>query len=215
MRNRLAAVCLVAAWLAAVPAAAQLTLGPKPLRIVLLVDSSSEVSSMINPFRAGLKAFLDGVPEGSEIALITTGGQIRIRTQPTSDLDKVQKAAASFAQDGGANAFLDTLLEADQRFLRKATDRRSVFVILTTDNGASRGEPRVDDYNKFMRDFLQRGGLAYGIVVHTGTGGMGVTSDIIQNLTSNTSGTYDSINVATAVPDKMKTVAIHVSALVP
>jgi hypothetical protein len=215
MRNRSAAVCLLAAWFVAVPAAAQLTLSPKPLRIVLLVDSSSEVSSMINPFRAGLKAFLDGVPEGSEIALITTGGQIRIRTQPTSDMDKLQKAAGSFAQDGGANAFLDTLLEADQRFLRKATDRRSVFVILTTDNGASRGEPRIDDYNKFMRDFLQRGGLAYGIVVHTGNGGMGVTSDIIQNLTSNTSGTYDSINVATAVPDKMKTVAIHVSALVP
>jgi len=39
MRNRSAAVCLLAAWLVAVPAAAQLTLGPKPLRIVLLGDS--------------------------------------------------------------------------------------------------------------------------------------------------------------------------------
>jgi hypothetical protein len=219
VRNRSAAVCLVAAWcvalFAAMPSAAQLTLGPKPLRIVLLVDSSSEVSTMINSFRAGLKAFLDGVPEGSEIAFITTGGQIRIRTQPTSDMDKLRKAAASFAQDGGANAFLDTMLEADQRFLRKVTDRRSVFVILTTDNGASRGEPRIDDYNKFMRDFLQRGGVAFGIVINTGTGGMRTTSDIIQNLTNNTSGTYDSINVATAVPDKMKTLAAHLSALVP
>lgn len=213
MRNLSAALCLMTAWFAAAPVAAQLSLGPKPLRIVLLVDSSSEVSAMVNPFRAGLKAFLEGVPEGSEIAFITTGGQIRIRTQPTSDMDKVQKAVASFAQDGGANAFLDTMLEADQRFLKKATDRRHVFVILTTDNGASRGEPRIDDYNKFMNDFLQRGGLAYGIVVHTGGGGMSTTSDIIQNLTSNTRGTYDSINVATAVPDKMKAVAARLSAL--
>src|SRR5262245_48879299 len=176
MRNRSAALFLMTAWFAAVPAAGQLTLGPKPLRIVLLVDSSSEVGAMINPFRAGLKAFLDGVPEGSEIAFITTGGQIRIRAQPTSDMDKLRKAAASFAQDGGANAFLDTMLEADQRFLKKASDRRHVFVIVTTDNGASRGEPRIDDYNKFMNDFLQRRGRAYGVVVHTGGGGMSATS---------------------------------------
>src|SRR5215475_10824511 len=161
MRNRLAAVCLIAVWLTTTPAAAQLSLGTKPLRIVLLVDSSSEVSPMITSFRAGLKAFLDGVPEGSEIAFITTGGQIRVRTQPTSDRDKLQKAVGTFAQDGGANSFLDTMLESDQRFLKRATDRRSIFVILTTDNGAQRGEPRIDDYNRFMNDFLRRGGLAY------------------------------------------------------
>lgn len=215
MKYRLAAACLMAILLATAAAAAQLRLAPRPLRVVLLVDSSSEVSALINPFRAGLKAFLDGVPEGTEIAFITTGGQIRVRTQPTSDMEKLQKAAASFAQDGGANSFLDTMLEADQRFLRKATDRRDVFVILTTDNGASRGEPRIDDYNKFMNDFLRRGGIAFGIVIHTGRVGMSATSDIIQNLTSNTSGTYDSINVATAVPDKMKAVAARLSALVP
>jgi hypothetical protein len=213
MRNRLAALCLMIGGLAAVPAVAQLSLGPKPLRIVLLVDSSSEVNAMINPFRAGLKAFLDGVPEGSEVAFITTGGQIRVRTPPTSDLDKLQKAAGSFAQDGGANAFLDTLLESDQRFLKKATDRRPVFVILTTDNGAGRGEPRIDDYNKFMKDFLQRRGHAYGIVVHTGGGGMSATSDLIDNLTSNTSGTYESINSPNTVPDKLKAIAARLATL--
>src|SRR5262249_61931369 len=96
---------------------------------------------MINPFRAGLKVFLDGVPETSEVAFITTGGQIRVRAQPTNDMDKLHKAVGSFAQDGGANAFLDTMLESDQRFLKRATDRRQVFVSVTTDNRATRGEP--------------------------------------------------------------------------
>jgi len=213
VRNRPAVVCLLIAWLTAAPVAAQLILSPRPLRIVLLVDSSSEVSAMINPFRAGLKAFLDGVPEGSEVAFITTGGQIRVRTPPTSDMDKLQKAVGTFAQDGGANSFLDTMLESDQRFLKKVTDRRHVFVILTTDNGAQRGEPRVDDYNRFMNDFLRRGGLAYGVVVHTGGGGMSVTSDIIHNLTNNTNGTYESINAPTAVPDKMRAIAVQLAAL--
>jgi hypothetical protein len=213
MRNRRAAVCLLAAWFIAAPASAQLLLGPRPLRIVLLVDSSSEVSAMINPFRAGLKAFLDGLPEDAEVAFITTGGQLRVRMPPTSEVDKLQKAAGAFAQDGGANSFLDTMLEADQRFLKKATDKRHVFVILTTDNGAGRGEPRIDDYNRFLNDFLQRRGLAFGVVVHTGGGGMSATSDIISNLTSNTDGTYDSINAPTAVPDKMKAIAARLSAL--
>jgi hypothetical protein len=167
---------------------------------------------MINPFRAGLKAFLDGMPEGSEVAFITTGGQIRVRTQPTSDMDRLQKAIGTFAQDGGANSFLDTLIESDQRFLKKATDRQPVFVILTTDNGAARGEPRIDDYNKFMNDFLQRRGHAYGVVVHT-SGGMSATSDIVQNLTSNTNGTCEPINAPTAVPDKMKAIAARLGTL--
>lgn len=171
MRNRLTSVCLMTVWLAALPAAGQLSLGAKPLRIVLLVDSSSEVSAMINPFRAGLKAFLDGVPEGSEVALISTGGQIRVRTQPTSDMEKLQKAVGGFAQDGGANAFL------------------------------------------FMKDFLQRRGHAYGIVVHTGGGGMSATSDFVENLASNTSGTYEPVNSATAVPDKMKAIAARLASL--
>jgi Mg-chelatase subunit ChlD len=213
VRNRRAAWCLLAVWLIAAPALAQLILSPRPLRIVLLVDSSSEVSAMINPFRAGLKTFLDGLPEGTEVAFITTGGQLRVRMPPTSEMDKLQKAVGGFAPDGGANAFLDTMLEADQRFLKKATDKRHVFVILTTDNGAGRGEPRIDDYNKFLNDFLQRGGLAFGVVVHTGGGGMTATSDIIRNLTSNTNGTYDSINAATAVPDKMKAIAVQLAAL--
>ncbi len=64
-----------------------------------------------------------------------------------------------------------------------------------------------------MNDFLQRRGHAYGVVVHTGGGGMSATSDIIQNLTSNTNGTYEAINAPTAVPDKMKAIAARLSTL--
>jgi hypothetical protein len=213
MRKRVGLTCLVALFLAVTTVAAQLVVSTKPLRVVLLVDSSSEVASMINPFRAGLKAFLDGTPEDAEIVFITSGGQLRVRTQPTADRDTLQKALGSFAPDGGANAFLDTLLESDQRFLKRATDRQNVFVILTTDNGAGRGEPRIDDYNRFMRDFMQRHGQAYAVVVHTGGGGMSATSDIINNLISNTRGTYDSMNSANAVPDKMKAIAARLAAL--
>jgi len=212
MRKPLGQWCLLAICLFATPALAQSLNGAaagRPVRIVLLVDSSTAVAVMLNQFRAGLNAFIDAAPEDAEIAFITTGGQIRIRTQPTSDRQKLHKAASGFASDGGANAFLETMIESDQRFLKKAPDRRPVFVILTSDNGSSRGEPRLDDYNKFVNDFLQRRGHAYGIVVRGS--GIGPTSDIVSNLTKNTDGTYDVINTANSLPDKMKAIAARIA----
>jgi hypothetical protein len=164
---------------------------------------------MINPIRAGLNAFLDGLPDDADVGFITTGGQIHIKTQPTRDRDRLHKAANGFASDGGGNAFLDTLLESDQRFLKKTTDRRHVFVMLTTDDGFSRGEQRVDDYNKFMNDFLQRRGRAYGIVLRGQ--GIGPVSEIVNNLTTNSGGTYDVINSPNSLSDKMKAIAAHIS----
>src|SRR5262245_10908816 len=209
MRTGLGLSCALVACFAATPITAQPTLNTKPARVMLLVDSSSAVGNMLTQFRAGLNAFIDGLPEDTEVGFITTGGQIRIRVQPTTDRDKLHKAASGFASDGGANAFLDTLLEADQRFLKKVADHRHVFVIVSTDDGSSRGEPRIDDYNKFMNEFRQRPGRAYGIVVRGS--GMGPISEIINNLTSNTRGTYEVMNTANALAEKMKAIATRIA----
>ncbi len=98
----------------------RLALGKAPMRIVLLVDSSAAMSSMINNFRAGLDAFIDTLPAEHELTFISTGGQIRVRTQPSSDRLKLKFETARFASDSGANAFLDTLMESDKRFLKTA-----------------------------------------------------------------------------------------------
>ena len=181
------------------------------LRIVLLVDSSGAVGPHVNQFRAGVSAFLDVIPEDQEIAIISTGGQLRIRVPPTTDRERLRRAVQSFTSDGGGNAFLDTLLEADKRFLRTAPERRPVFVVVTTDSGATSGDVRIDEYNKFMRDFHQRGGRAHGIVLQ-GRLNVGATTDILMNLTGNTGGFYDSLVVANALADRMKVLAENVAA---
>ena len=109
-------------------------------RIVLLVDSSTSVGPMINTFRDALNAFVDAVPDEHEVTFISTGGQIRVRTPPTTDRVKMQTEIARFASDGGANAFLDTMIEADRRFLKTAPGQWPVLVIVTTDNGETRRE---------------------------------------------------------------------------
>jgi tight adherence protein B len=208
-KRRFAAVIPVLLVFAVCAASAQRR-GPGPLRIVLLVDSSGTVAQMLPQFRAGMTAFLDALPGSPEIALITTGGQIRIRVPPTTDREKLHKAINSFAADGGGNSFLDTLLEADRRFLVNSGDRRPVFVIMMTDGTMSRGDARVDQYNDWVSTFLRRGGRAHGIVVRGINSG--ITTEVLMNLTNNTGGFYDSLAVANALPDRMKVLASMVAA---
>jgi len=207
-KRRFAAV--IAALLVFAVGAATAQRGPGPLRIVMLVDSSGTVAQMLPQFRAGMNAFLDALPGSPEIALITTGGQIRIRVPPTTDREKLHKAFNSFAADGGGNSFLDTLLEADRRFLLNSGERRPVFVIMMTDGTMNRGDARVDQYNDWVGTFLRRGGRAHGIVVHGINSG--ITTEVLMNLTNNTGGFYDSLAVANALPDRMKVLASMVAA---
>jgi hypothetical protein len=175
-----------------------------PLHVVLIVDSSTAMASMINEFRAGLTAFVDALPPDAETAFISTGGQLRVRVPPGTDRERLTKAVSGFAQDGGANSFLETLLEADKRFMKPATGRRQVYVVLTTDS-STRGELPIDDYNKFMNDFRRRGGRAHAVVVRGNT--MGTASEILGNLTQNTSGTMKVVAVATGLKDTMRELA--------
>ena len=198
---------LLALWLVAlvvVPVRAA-----DPLRIVLLVDSSTSMSAMLTEFRAGLAAFIDAVPDNVEVALISTGGQLRIRAQPTSDRQILRAAAARFSSDGGANSLLDTLLESDRRFLKPAPDRRPIFVVLSTDpTGLS--EPPLYRYNEFVKDFVRRRGRAHAIVIRGNQ--MGLTSEILDNLTRNTDGLFTVLAIGNSLPTRMKAIADEIAA---
>lgn len=171
------------------------------MRIVILVDSSAAIAPLITHFRSALRSFLDIVPGDPEMMLVSTGGQMRIRTQPTTDRVVLKAAVSVFAPDGGGNAFLDSLLEADKRFLKPMRDKRPVFVILTTDGGRTLGNQRIEEYNSFVQDFQNRGGRAHGIVIH-GTN-TGATTDILSNFTENTNGFYDSMLIANGLQARM------------
>jgi hypothetical protein len=210
MRKRILTAALAALAVLAGPIAHAQWRPGGVMRIILLVDSSSTIATMLPQFRGGLNAFLDELPGEPEIALISTGGQLRIRQAPTSDRAKVRAAASSFTSDGGGNAFLDSLLEADKRFLQTAPDRRPVFVILTTDPGATMGELRADPFNRFVKDFVGRGGRAHAVIVQGVN--TGVTSRLAENLTQNTGGFLETIGIANAIPKMMKEVAVYVAA---
>ena len=180
-----------------------------PLRVVLLVDSSSAMTTMITEFRSGLNAFIDDLPVGAELAMISTGGQFRMRLAPTLDHQRMHEAAARFASDGGANSLLDTLLESDRRLLKSAPNRRPLLVVLTTDQ-PSRAEPPIYEYNQFVHDFVRRQGRAHAIVIR-GTQ-TGLTFDLMANLTTNTDGLFLPLVVANSLATRMREVAAQVAA---
>ena len=178
------------------------TLGTAPMRIVLLCDSGTSMSPILNTYRVALNGFVDLLPPEFEVAFVSSGGQIRVRTQPSADREKLRAEIARFVPEGGANAFFETLLESDQRFLQG--DGVTRFTSVSTD---TRTEPDVVRYNTFMNNFLSRGGAAHVVMFASASKRVGAISDIASNLVQNTNGLYFPIVTESALPDKFKTIA--------
>jgi hypothetical protein len=183
----------------------RVTLGTAPMRVVLMVDSSTSIQPMMVSFRNALNLFADALPPEHEVTFVTSGGQIRVRTQPSTDRTQLKTAIGLLAAEGGANAFLETLIESDQRFLKTAPDRWPVFVILTTDMTDSQREPDVARYNKFMNDFLARGGNAHAVLMAGKRSGP--VTDLTLNLVENVGGLYTPLVADSGLPDRLAAIA--------
>jgi hypothetical protein len=181
-----------------------------PMRIALVVDSSSAMPPLLNNLRAGLTTFLNELPGEHEIAFISTGGQIRIRQPVTTDRQKLKAAVAMFASDGGANSMIETLIEADRRFLNGAPGQWPMLVLVTTDIGTTAWAPNYERFNRFVKGFVERGGAAHAIVLNAMPGGAITT--FVSNVVQNSGGYYESMTIANVLPDKMKMLAEHIDA---
>ena len=180
-------------------------LGSVPMRIVLMVDSSTAMAKTINQLKTALMAFADALPEIEEVVFISSGGQIRVRTQADAGRDRLRAEIGRFASEGGANAFYDTLLEADKRFMKPAPRQWPAFVIVTTDNGEANREINVDEYNKFMNDFRARGGTAHAVILQGKSNGL--VTDILANLVDNTGGMRTTLLAESSLPQRLTDIA--------
>ena len=64
-----------------------------------------------------------------------------------------------------------------------------MFVIVTTDNGESRTDLRLDEFNKFVTDFMARGGSAHGVIVAGRE--VGSVTDLVLNFVENAGGIHE------------------------
>src|SRR5262245_30501803 len=180
-------------------------LAKDPLRIVLLVDTSETTAQALNQIRAGLQEFFTALPPEHEILFVSTGQQIRVRVQPTTDRKKLNDAARSLFSDGGTTRLMDAILEMDDRFLRKAEDRWPAFVIITGDGAESSAPANEKKFNDWLRALPARGIAAHGIVLKSKSGGL--PEYVTNHVVVTAGGHYEVMNTSNALPAKLTAIA--------
>lgn len=130
----LAAAALVTVFQPA-PVSGQASAEPgDPFRIAILVDNSFQLSDPLVYIRRGLQQFLNALPPNHELMLVTTGGSISVRVEPTRDYLKVMESGNSIpVMRSGGNALFGTLEEVYARYLRNVERRYPMLVIIATD----------------------------------------------------------------------------------
>jgi hypothetical protein len=177
-----------------------------PMRIALFLDTSDAAASGLAHMRTGALAFLDALAPEDEVLIVTTGRQVRVRVQPTTDRKKLKDAAGGLFTDGAGTVLMDGLMEIDDRFFKEAEDRWPVFVIFTSDGTESSAGAREKEFNKWQLAIGARGVTVHALVLKNNKGG-GMPDVVASNLAQNTGGRYDMMNTTNALPEKMKVLA--------
>ena len=179
-----------------------------PMRVLLMVESTSAVAASLTDFRSALSRFLDSLDPEIEVGFITTGGQLKIRVPPSTDRQTLRAQLQAFSSESGGNSMIEAVLEADNR-LFKNTPHWPVFVLVTTDLGSARSNPPFDRYNRFVGDYVARGGSAHAVIIQGSRPGM--LSTIVENMVHNTGGSLETIGISSALPDKLRTLGHRIS----
>jgi hypothetical protein len=191
----------------------RLRLADAPMRIVLLVDTSSQAGRALTDLRAGVEAFVDRIPQPHEIALVTAGRRPRVRVPPTRDRELLRQAAnAMFADRSSGTVLLDALLESYRRFVEGQDVPWPVFVILSTDGPESSPAGLEVDIPRLIADFDARNGTAHAMILaHRGRAGAVIQGQAARALAETTRGYFEVLAISTSLPDRLRNLAALVT----
>src|SRR5262249_14579272 len=108
--------------------------------------------------------------------------------------------------DGGGTALMASILEVDDRFMRKVEDRWPVFVVLTSDGTENSAGAHEVAFNKWLDSIVPRGVTAHALIIKTR--GNGLTEIIANSIAENSGGEYLVVNTPNSVPEKMRALAV-------
>jgi hypothetical protein len=182
-----------------------------PMRIVILVDNSQIPVIDPLPFvRRGLQQFLNALPPNHELMLVTTGGQMHIRVEPTRDYLTVMQSALSIqVMRTGGNALIGSVEEVYARYLRGVERRFPMLVIVATDGPDLSQRVTNEKVNTLLQQ-LTRSGVRVNAVLLSPTGYTSMAGALVGSFTlemiKRTDGALERASAVTA-PDKLKTLA--------
>lgn len=167
-----------------------------PFRIAILVDNSHQLSDPLVYIRRGLKDFLNTLPPNHELMLVTTGGAINIRVEPTRDyLEIMQSSNVIPVMRSGGNALFDTVEQVYERYLRNVERRYPMLVVVATDGPDL--SPRItNDRANALLNGLQKSGVIVNAVLlnpfgWTGSPGSREIRTLTLEMTKRTGGSLE------------------------
>jgi hypothetical protein len=182
-----------------------------PTKVQILIDNGRSNTNPINPLRDGLKAFIEQMPDGTEMSMYVTAGSPRPVVKPTTDKKKMIDGIAVIAPDNGAGQFFDSLVEAAERVDKDKTPGYPIIVMIGSDFGSNR---MLDsDFAKLQNNVFNHGIKTHVLIAIGGQGGQngGSQIDLGLNMTKLSGGRYENYNsptrLATLLPEIGKDVA--------
>jgi VWFA-related protein len=155
----------------------------RPTTVVLVVDRSGSMreENRIGGLKRAVGAFLEGLPEGSRVAVIAFGNEVDPICPFTEDRDRVRRAVNRL-DPIGSTRFYDAVAEA-LALIGRETGRRAVVALTDGEDTASEeASPR-----SAVRDARRLGLPVYTL----GLGSEGeIASDVLVHLADGTRGQY-------------------------
>jgi hypothetical protein len=160
-------VLALAGTLLSAPALAQT--GTRPLRLVLIVDSTDAIRQPIGSIRKALVTFVERIDAQHEMMLVSVAGTPQIRVRPTLDRQEVLKSVNGIFGTTGSNVMHRVIDDLFHRFAQPA-DRRPIFVVLTTEGFESTQNINPQEIAHVTNHFVENGGTLHAVRLQVPTG---------------------------------------------
>ncbi len=185
-------------------------IGTDPMKIALLVDNGQGLGNAASQLRAGVSAFIRGIPIEHSMSIFTLGGQVQRKADFSQDKAELLDAADGIFPDRGNTRLLDGVRETfDRRF--EGDEAWPVIVLVLSDGTEDSAFLNEDRFLEWITEVRQAGVIIHAIQVSTG--GRGPMTGLAMNLTENTGGRYVSISSATALEVAMTQLATDMATL--
>ncbi len=184
----------------------------EPLQIAIAVDNSQAATDDIPHLREGLHAFVQGLPDDTDISLVTIGDRPTIVVDYTRDRRQVDSGIDRiFARPGSGAYALEALMEMSKG-IQKRESPRPVIVLITTE-----GPEFSEMHQDYVLNALEQSGAAFHAVVLTDPGA-DLLSDpartraiVLDRGTQAGGGRHDLLLTSQALTDTLRTLAAEIS----
>jgi hypothetical protein len=183
-----------------------------PVKVQLLIDNGTGMETALVQIRNGVKGFVEALPDGIEMSLVTTAPQPRFIVRPTMDKQAIIQGADRIAPDTGSARFIEALNEAAARVDKEKGNYFPVVAILgsTTADGSSFVER---DVQRMLQRFSDRAATVHVIMLSTsGRSASGANqTNVGEAVAKTTGGRYDNIAASTRVATLMPEIGVQVA----